>query len=535
MIQLNKGTADSLDASLSKNLDKRVKKIAAKLMRVSGVDYLKGRDKRSIEFLGNLISDIFGNPGPADWKKVNANILALQGALKRIDENVGINHLDIDTDRHIIEKHNEEIKAISSVVNRNQNDLININAEMRGLRTFFEISTLADTIESLTDALLEIKIEGVKGFCSDRALDKDFLIENLQNMEANKAGFSPVFGSWEWRNYYKFEMCTLAMVDEAIWITIRIPLVKRSEWLTRIIPPIHIKRSLRRMEMYAVNVLTFRERDNDKYHVMTQSSFDLCNVLGNTRTCNTRDYRFGGASQAIPVEFMMDRFMIVSDRISNIKITEKCSGAVNEILVALDAVILTPANCSYSSSGFSIDMRESNADITKEIGLINIDKLEIRKIENFHENISRIFIEAIANKTSSRKFEKNREEIEDKLKSIDIKHESAWQSYNLEKWLVIAGVLTLAIVVLVMRVRSSFVEKRVRKSTFNEIAELRANLRKSYADRCESLSLHEVRITSQQSEVADDSEESNNKVSSVEPSTSTFRSPLHRSQFLGNK
>ena len=129
--QLEKSSADSLDFALSKNLQKRVDRIVARLVRISGKEYLSARDKRSIEFIGDLISDIFGNPGPTDWKKVNSNLLALEGALKRIDENVGLNHGDIDTDRHVIELHNKEIKSLSVLVNRNQNDLANVKNELQ--------------------------------------------------------------------------------------------------------------------------------------------------------------------------------------------------------------------------------------------------------------------------------------------------------------------------------------------------------------------------------------------------------------------
>jgi hypothetical protein len=124
--QLSNGAADTLESTLSKLLDKRVSRISNRLYRITGKEHINDRDKRSIEFIGDLISDIFGNPGPADWKKVNANILALQGALKRVEENTEINHSDIDTDRHIIELHNKEIKSLSLAVNRNQNELVNI-------------------------------------------------------------------------------------------------------------------------------------------------------------------------------------------------------------------------------------------------------------------------------------------------------------------------------------------------------------------------------------------------------------------------
>ena len=545
--QLAKSSADSLDLTLSKNLEKRVRRIVAGLSRLTGKDYLNSRDKRSIEFIGNLISDIFGNPGPADWKKVNANLLALQAALKRIDENVAIDHSDIDTNRHVIEKHNNEIRLLSKLVNRNQNELTNINSELKGLHIFLEISTLADTVDSIVSALLEIKTEGTKGYCSDRALDKDFLIENIQTMEANKAGISPIFGSWEWRNYYKYEMCSLAMVDEALWITIRIPLIKRSERLTRVIPPAPMKRLIDRIGMYGVNVLTFRERDNDKYHLMSQSTFDMCNVLGNSRTCSTRDYRFNGLSLAIPVEFMMDRFMIVSDKLASIKITEKCPNVVREIIVALDTVILAPVNCSYLSNSFSIDVRENNVEITKEVGIISIDKLEINKIENYHANMSEMFVAAIVNKSSSDSFDRNRveindklnrnrAEIHDKLNSIDVKHENLWQTYNVEKWIFGGALIAFFLVFTVLKCRSTIVSKSVRTTTFNEIEELRASLSRTQNElRQDTLSLQEVRISSQRITEVNDTEEASSTAMNNELGTSTFRSPLHRSQFVINK
>jgi hypothetical protein len=524
--QLAKSSAESLEYTLSKSLQKRVGRIVARLARISGKEYITARDKRSIEFIGDLISDIFGNPGPTDWKKVNSNLLALEGALKRIDENVNLNHGDIDTDRHIIELHNKEIKSLSTLINRNQNELVNMNNEMQGLKIFFEISTLADTLDSLTLALIEIKTDGTRGFCSDRAIDKNFLVENIQSMEANKAGLSPIFGSWEWRNYFKYEMCTLAMVNEALWVTIRIPLVKKSERLVRVIPSTSMKRLVDRTEMYGVKMALFREKDNDKFHLMTQSTFDLCNVLGNTRTCGTRDVRVAAQSSIIAVEFLMDRFMIVSNKVASVKVTEKCPGMVREVLLHLDSVINAPVNCSYLANGFSIDTREADVEITKEVGIISIDRLEISKIENFHDNVSRIFVEAIANRSSNSIFERNTNEIKERLDAVDTKHETAWNSYNVEKWIIVACLITLAIVFGLLKMRSSFVSKRVRSTTFNEIAELRSNLRLTQNEfRQETINLQQLKIE-------DKSVECVAMSTTDEHKKPNFSSPLHRSQFL---
>jgi len=529
--QLAKGSSDSLESTLSKLLEKRVTRINARIIRLTGKDYLANRDKRSIEFIGDLISDVFGNPGPSDWKKVNSNILALEKALKRVEDNVEINHSDIDMDRHVIELHNKEIKSLSLAVNRNQNELNNLEVEMKGLRTFFEISTLADTLDGLSMALLEIKNDGMRGICSDRALDRDFLIENVQSLEANKAGISPVFGSWEWRNYYKYEMCTLALVKEVVWLTIRIPLVKRSNRLVRTIPTFTLKRAIDRVELYGLKTVLFREKESDQYHLMTQAAFDLCNVLGNTRTCGVRDFKFSASSNVVAVEFMVDRFLLISNKLSSIKVTEKCANTVRDLALELDTVMLTPVNCSYTANSFSIETRESDVEITNEVGIVSIDKLEISKIENFHDNISRIYVEEIANRSSSGAYEKNRKEIKEELNSIDTKHSSSWNMYNLEKWIIIGCIIFCILIALAMKVRSSMVTKRVRTSTFNEIAELRANLRQTEIEfRQETIGLQELSMKCEKAEQS--ASHSHSVVSNSEGNILKFSSPLNRSQFL---
>lgn len=524
---LSKNSQESLEYALYKSLYKRVNRIVERLARISGKHYLTDRNKRSIEFLGDLISDIFGNPGPSDWKKVNANILALENALKRIDENVSLNHEDIDTDRHIIEQHNKEIKSLSLLINRNQNDIVNINKEMLSLKTFFEISTLADTLDSLTLALVEIKNHGMKGYCSDRALSKDFLIENLQNMEANKVGISPIFGSWEWRNYFRFEMCTLALVKESLWMTIRIPLVKKSEQLVRVIPNFSLKSLVTRAEMYGVKLVIFKEKDNDEFHVMSQTNFDLCNILGNTRSCGIRDVRINSHSSVLAIEILLDRFMITSNKLASTMVTEKCPGTVREISLKLDTVISAPVNCSYKSNDFGIETRESDVEITSEIGLMAIDKLEINEIENYHEKVSKVFVESIANRSSHDGFERNKKEIKNNLDMINTKHDSAWKAYNFEKWLLVGGLLSLTIIIFALKIRSFFVSKKVRSTTFREIAELRSNLTNTRDDFShEVMSLHVLD--------SKDKDDKNNEsaINLEEIKKANFSSPTKRSQFL---
>ena len=59
---------------------------------------------------------------------------------------------------------------------------------MYTLTMFFETLALADLVEANVDSLIEIKVDSMKGFCSEKAFDKQFLADNLQILEANKFG-----------------------------------------------------------------------------------------------------------------------------------------------------------------------------------------------------------------------------------------------------------------------------------------------------------------------------------------------------------
>ena len=437
---------------LAKNLEKRVLYLATQLVRVAGKDHMAVRNKRSIEIIGNLISELFGNSGPEDWKKNNLNILALKNAISRMNENTDIDHADIDLNKNAIEKHNVELKTISSTLSRTQNELSDVENELVSLKVFFEISTMIDVLDSLIMTLLEIKNEGSKGYCSDRAIDKSFLTENVQGLEANKAGLTPIFGSWQWRQYYRYEMCTLAIEKEALWITLRIPLVKKAENLVRVVPNARIRFEMSRMNDLGLDVALFREKNNDNFHIMTQTSLDMCNILGNTRTCGVRDAKFrDGQNLIVPVEFAHNKFVIVGGR-GVLKLMERCMDNVVERTIEYNSVIAVPDNCSYVSSTINIGLREFDVSTMKVVGLVSIDKFEVRKIESLHRNFTHVEISDLANKSVSLTYERNRKELLQTLKDIDLKHDGNWSSLFYEKLALIGSLCAVAALLAIVKV-----------------------------------------------------------------------------------
>ena len=450
--RLDKGSSDTLGSTLANGIKKRLDRMEEKLVRVSGRSYRDTKQKRSIEIVGDLISSLFGNPGPSDWKKNSANILAIQSAMKRLNDNSETLHLDIDTDRHSIELNNNEIRSLSGSLIKVQANLATVSEEISSLRLFFEIDQLADAIENQIDYLVDVKADSLKGFCNDRAINKDFLIENLQSMEANRVGLSPIFSSWEWREYYKHEMCSTAMDNNVVWITLRIPQVHKAERLVRVIPTPVLRESLLKVESYGIDLVLFREKKNDKFHAMTASSLDFCTNLGKVKSCSVRDARFVMSREVvIPVEFALNRFLLVSLEPYNVKLMGRCpSGNIEHTLVT-DTVILVPVNCSYIGKHISIDARKSDSGIIREIGIVHFDKLEINVVNNPHKNLTEMNFARISNRTSNAHFEVNKKFIDDQLKAIDIKHESLWNQYSTEKWVFVSCFALLSMAFFVHR------------------------------------------------------------------------------------
>ncbi len=473
--RLDKGSSDTLGGTLAALLRKRLERIESKIVRVSGKKSLE-RSKRSIEIIGDLISDLFGNPGPSDWKKNAANILALQNAMKRLNENSMATHLDIDSDRHNIELNNNQIRELNKMITRGQVELANISAEMVSLKTFFEISELAEAIEHQVNYLVEVRRDSLKGFCNDRALDKDFLIENLQNLEANKVGLSPIFNSWEWREYYKYDMCSVALDNESVWITLRIPLVRKAEKLVRVIPLSSQREILVRIESYGLDVVLFRERNNDKFHVMTKSSLDFCINLGKIKSCSVRDARFGLTSNAVmPVEFALNRFLLVSHEPVEIKLMGKCPSGVTEHSFTTDRILLVPVNCSFIGKEFTIDVRESDSVITRELRIVHFDKLVVEPVKNYHLNSTYTSFVAISNRTNHLNFANNKKDIDDMLQAIDTKHSGLWESYRIEKWLFAGTLAGLVIIYISVKIARCILTKRQGKLTAGNLQCKRAN------------------------------------------------------------
>jgi len=239
--KLSNSYGNKVNTSLGRILNTRIKilnkKVDKKIVLLFGEALGKDhRQKRAIEFIGNLISKLFGNPGPEDWKQNTKNVLAMKAAIERQIENSAIQQRDIDQNRHAINDHIEVLNHVSKTVFTNANRLDKFDNALTEWESFLELEAMLNSIIEIIDAIEDIERDAKSSRCNEKGLNSKFLIEHLRDLESNKNGIAPIFASWEWHKYYQYEMCTIALHDDELWITVRIPIVSNSEEMIRAVP-----------------------------------------------------------------------------------------------------------------------------------------------------------------------------------------------------------------------------------------------------------------------------------------------------------
>jgi len=318
-IKLSHSFEQRANTSLGKILSSRIRKLTNKmetklenmLIRKPKNSY---REKRSFEFIGNLISKLFGNPGPEDWKQNKRNVLAMKEAIERQMANSEIQHHDIDQNRHAINMQNEILRQTTNAVMSNENRLNLVNNALTEFETYIELEMMFDSIFEILEAMKEIKHDAKYGRCNMNGLNKEFLMDHLRSIESNKNGIAPVFASWEWHSYYNFEMCTVALKDDSLWITLRIPVINLAERMVRAIPTSSQHWIISTLSNLGFETTLFKIELSDMYMIATKINLEFCSKLGTSRVCNMRKTRFREANNlVVPVDIGHNRVLVISN------------------------------------------------------------------------------------------------------------------------------------------------------------------------------------------------------------------------------
>lgn len=436
----------------TKNLSAVGKKMYAKLESeflrikrraesVSQWDTLNPRNKRAIEFIGNLISKAFGNPGPEDWRKNNANILAMKNAIARQRDNSIILHNNIDSNLHAIEKHNELLRKITNELYRAENEIEN---ELNELHNYIELEMMLDALAEIVDSLEDIMQDGKFGRCNLKGFDKNFLITNLRKLESNRLGLNPIFASWEWESYYQMELCSVALNRDELWITMRVPIVKHADRMARVIPHPNLMWIRKELDDLGIDIFFFKEIEHDSYSVITHANYEMCSFLGNTRVCNVRKTKFIEQERMIvPIDLNLNNILIISNMGMNesIRIETKCSNMDKRIEIRDFSMVNIPGDCHLKLKEMEIDIKLKSEIEQERIDISHNAGIEYKLLARNRTLKNKLMVGKIGHRNDSAEFEKNINHTNKALNQIVINHENISDDLRLMK---IGGVTSTA-------------------------------------------------------------------------------------------
>jgi len=202
----------------------------------------------------------------------------------------------------------------------------------------------------------KIKEDGRIGRCNENGINQEFLIEHLREIESNKIGIAPIFASWEWHKYYVNNMCTMAIHERDLWITMRIPVVNLAEQLVRVIPM--SSQLWIRDTFYQIGLEShlFKFKQSETYMAITKNALDSCYKLDILKICNIRETKFKPSNPYIvPIDIGHGRAVIISNSTENeLESRTSCNGVTKIINIHRETVIRIPDKCVIVDKNYEV-------------------------------------------------------------------------------------------------------------------------------------------------------------------------------------
>ena len=452
----------SLGKILHRKIQKRADNMEKGLTRLVDRRHPKHRrSKRAIEFVGNLISKLFGNPGPEEWKQNKRNVLAMKEAISRQLANSAILHTDIDHNRHMINEHSEVLRQTLKIVNSNENRLSNVDNELNELETYLELETMFDSIDQILEALTDVRHDAKTGRCSEKGLDPEFLIEHLRDLESNKNSIAPVFASWEWQSYYIHELCSIALHEDELWITMRIPIVNIAEQFVRAVPLSDQMWIRETFDSLGFENSLFRLKQQDIYMIVTNANLEICSTFGSTRVCNIRKTKFREANDCIvPLDINHNRVLFITNSTAkNVEVKSICGNSVTSLNVTGNTAVVLPDRCSLISKTFEVSKIATirNMSTYENLGQIESFTLTVKR-----RNASAATLRVSNNLTHNDNDNEFQDNIDKALDSLGrVKYTDTWSK---DAWFVATSSSTMILLISLLTIFLIVKCKKTRKA-----------------------------------------------------------------------
>jgi hypothetical protein len=251
-----------------------------------------GRDKRSIEILGDLISYVTGVPGPREWRLNQQNILHLKNAITKLINHGKNQESRITTSRHQMSVLNSHMIKITNQLNETLGRVNIMEQDFKATIVFraLEIGALnaIECIESFLTGVERIVFKGMLNLASLEGIDTDFLKSAIIDIQASEKILTPIYGTGEIERYYEVPLTTVTKHGNEIWSTMKIPLVNYNRKFERVWDISPIVENLTDLSNLGLNSPVWFRDSFDKNIFLGLDTLEKCLRIRSTSVCESR-------------------------------------------------------------------------------------------------------------------------------------------------------------------------------------------------------------------------------------------------------
>ena len=350
--------------------------------------------KRSIEFLGNLISYVTGVPGPKEWRLNQANIGHLKKALLLVNRKERIQEQRITNVDHRLSTVSTKVESLLQTMSITLSEMSTIEHDFKATLIFGTLENgvmqLLEEMQYLVSGIDNILFKGHFQLASSYGIDKEFLRKAIIDIQSKHKTLVPIFSTNEIEKYYETPLTTVTLHGEEIWSTIKIPMVNYNDRFEKIVETGKLHDNFTELESLGVKSVEWFADKQDRNIFVSKSKIAHCIQYRSTAICEGRKAVI--RSRFVDTGNVIDNFWGETENTGffaflnkdNVTTQIDCAGDKHTLVLGTRGILYLHDTCTLKSENVRINR-------------VNYyEGMRVRKIEHFHlRDLSNIEIKSI--------------------------------------------------------------------------------------------------------------------------------------------
>ncbi len=336
------------------------------------------RVKRAINFLGELLSGITGNPSPSDFKHLNELVSDLESVtndeiddIKNLPDLQTIDHNSIHFNFDLINKVNTIVSDNTDKIDRDESDIATCDI----------LDNLVENVKDEVEIVLEIESKSTQFLPSRNMFPQKRIEKTISDLSKQDDILKPYFLTGnKLEEFYSLKSTLTTNHDNLILSIAMIPMINPTK--TMKLQPMSLEQKTNKhiltIETVAKTRLTRIATDPDEryFNLISEHDLDKCNKIENKdkyicdhRFIEIRQNQLNSKNPCLAYEIEHNTFVLTCEA----KFTKKCTSGETTTHLANFSMITLPDSCSLDSDSIYIHkLKHSKATIQTSFKILEI-------------------------------------------------------------------------------------------------------------------------------------------------------------------